>query len=385
MQKESKLKSKIGKILLIILLLAVGIVGGFFGGESIGRHIVESGNEKSLIPIIVLFLLLLYLAAFIQIIVHETGHLIFGKLSGYQFVSFRIGSFMFVSDQGKFKVKRFRLKGTGGQCLLMPPKPDNDYRYPFTMYNLGGVLANLTISLLCILISILLPMNYYVNMFFMIMFILGIFFTLMNGIPMRIGGIANDGFNLQSIKNEGEARRAFWLILMTNALISEGNRLRDMPSEWFEFDKSINLNNTMLCSIGVLRCSYLEDLKLFDQARELCEFLVTHSDGILTMQKNELRCELMFYEIIGLCREEEVEKIYSNDLKKYIKITSSYISRRRLLYAYELLVKNDPLKAGKQLEAFEKISKTFPYKSEIESERERLSLIKEKADNRRNI
>ena len=38
----------------------------------------------------------MYAAMFIQLVIHEAGHLVFGLLSGYRFSSFRIFSFMWI-------------------------------------------------------------------------------------------------------------------------------------------------------------------------------------------------------------------------------------------------------------------------------------------------
>ena len=66
-----------------------------------------------------LLILVMYVCMFIQIVIHEAGHLVFGRLTGYEFVSFRIGSFMWIKEEGKLKLKRYSLAGTGGQCLMI--------------------------------------------------------------------------------------------------------------------------------------------------------------------------------------------------------------------------------------------------------------------------
>ena len=56
------------------------------------------------------------LAAYLQIVLHEAGHLVCGLMSGYRFVSFRVGSItLFKDGDGKLRFKRFKLAGTGGQ------------------------------------------------------------------------------------------------------------------------------------------------------------------------------------------------------------------------------------------------------------------------------
>jgi len=56
------------------------------------------------------FLLSRFLGAvFFHIILHEAGHLVGGLLSGYKFISFRVGSFALVRRDGKFVRKSYRV------------------------------------------------------------------------------------------------------------------------------------------------------------------------------------------------------------------------------------------------------------------------------------
>ena len=92
-------------------------------------------------------LLGMYAAIFVQLIIHEAGHLVFGWLSGYQFSSFRIFSFMWVKEDGKLRLRRLSIAGTGGQCLMSPPNMA-DGRIPLVLYNLGGSIMNIIAGLL---------------------------------------------------------------------------------------------------------------------------------------------------------------------------------------------------------------------------------------------
>lgn len=136
--------------------------------------------------------------------------------------------------------------------------------------------------------------------------------------------------------------------------------------------------NTVICHMGIVKCEYLHNKKQFDDEKEMCEFLLKNAPGITENNKNELRCKLLFCEIIGLCRKDEIDRIYTEQLKKYIEATSSYISRRRLMYAYALLVEHNDENAQKELATFEKLSKTYD-RVEIEDEQEMITLINEKS------
>lgn len=82
----------------MVFFVLIGAVCGFFMARYIGWG---SGADKALpekiLSLIGLFLGM-YVAIFVQLIIHEAGHLVFGLLSGYAFGSFRIFSFMWVKE-----------------------------------------------------------------------------------------------------------------------------------------------------------------------------------------------------------------------------------------------------------------------------------------------
>ena len=156
---------------------------------------------------VVLFSVLSFLLALpLQIIFHEGGHLLAGLLTGYKFVSFRILNITFINSGGKIAVKRFKIAGTGGQCLLSPSeKPVEEINA--TWYNAGGFLANLLLSGGALYLSVLYDAA-LAKTFLFIFALTGIFFAILNGIPFKVGGIPNDGYNLKMLHNNLESRKA---------------------------------------------------------------------------------------------------------------------------------------------------------------------------------
>ena len=100
-------------ILAAALLLAFLYAGTRWGVED------EIGPKLMLLVVVSA---LLFSAILLESIIHETGHFIFGKLTGYRFCSFRVQNFMWVKQDGKLRLKRLSLVGTGGQCLMVRRK-----------------------------------------------------------------------------------------------------------------------------------------------------------------------------------------------------------------------------------------------------------------------
>ena len=324
---------------------------------------------------IVLYIFIFYFAFIIQIIIHEAGHLIFGLLSGYEFISFRVGSITIVKDQEKFKLKKFKIKGTGGQCL-MTPKTNNYEEINYVLYNLGGILMNFIASIICLLILMLVDTNQYIKVMLSEFILIGVICVISNGIPMKLGGISNDGYNTMSISRDKFIKYCFYIQLKVNGLLSKGMRFKDMPIEWFNVKEGADLNNHLVTFLKIMEANYYQDKLDFNLAKECYENILDNAPNIIKLYENEIKCELLFYEILN-GNMEKVDELYTKELRNYIKITDCYISRKRLMYVYNLIVLKDKKKADKVLGEFEKLKNSYPIKGDIESEEEIMNFILE--------
>ena len=189
----------------------VGVIGVrvlVLGDSFDGLHskFAETGMLET-VGISLLAILILLFSIFLQVLLHEGGHLVCGLATDYRFVSFRIFNLTFIRKDGKLCIKRFSLAGTGGQCLLTPPeRPLEDI--PTTLYNLGGVLANLLTAILAFLPLLTVDGLPYLLKFFLLMLsLIGILLAGMNGIPMKMGGIGNDATTCACFSRTARASR----------------------------------------------------------------------------------------------------------------------------------------------------------------------------------
>lgn len=343
--------------------MVLGFLMGIILGELADKQITRQFSFVSI-------MIALILGVGLQIIVHESGHLIAGLISGYKFSSFRIGSLVWISVDGKVKLKKYSISGTVGQCLMIPPE-NRGYDYSVILYNLGGVIMNVIVSAILVIPAILL----HSSEIFVVSFV-GIFFAVVNGIPMKPSGVANDGANAMSFKKDELARQAFDSQLRCNALLMRGVRMKDMPKKWFDLPEKYRLTNMHTGTILYMQIIRDMDMCEFEVAKEKIIWVLDNVKGLLGLYKNELKCELMFCYIVS-GEYEEAEKLYEYDIKKYVQSTATMISRKRQMYAYYMLVEKDEKKAAKELKAFNSIKKTHPYKGDIDSEKELLGIVGE--------
>lgn len=382
-KKEKNIKREkninIPTIIIVIVSLIVGGILGYLTSD--GLHSDNTVNDVSFLDSILPTLVTILCAVisyYVQIIIHEGGHLVFGLLSGYKFQSFRIRSLMITIDNGKLKFKRFKLTGTDGQCLMCPPDLV-DGKLPVTLYNFGGAIMNFISSLIFGLLFFLFKDNYIAISFFLPLTFFGLAFAFINAFPVHTKNIDNDGYNAISLRKNKEAMYAFWLQLKINALNTEGIRLKDMNKDWFRFPKDEDLNNSITATIAVFTCNYLMDCHEFKEAAEHIKYYLERETAMAGIYRYLLTCDYMYIELISKNRHDIIDDLVTNDFLKFIHSMSNYPSIIRTKYVYSLFYDHDKKKADIYLKRFEKVSKTYPYKTDIASEKELMEIAKSKA------
>ena len=314
-----------------------------------------------------------YAAFFFHIIVHEAGHLVFGLLTGYRFSSFRIASLLLLKENGKWKWKRLSIVGTGGQCLMAPPDL-KDGKMPLVLYNLGGSLINTLTGALFLLGYLIWSEIPLLSPLLLIFAAVGFIIALMNGIPLRMGTVDNDGYNAFALSKNKEATEAFWVQLKVAEQTAKGVRLRDMPDEWFTVPTDEAMKNSMVAVRGVFACNKLMDEEKFEQADALMAHLLEIESGMVGLQRSLLICDRIFAELIGENRGDVIGCMLTKEQLAFMKAMKSYPSVIRTQYALALLSEKDPEKAETLKNELEKVARTYPYPHEIDSERELLRI-----------
>lgn len=359
------------KVTYIINIILLGLL---FGGIII---ITDSVNiSKNQIDILLIVgLLSIVISNYLHIIIHEAGHLIFGLLSGYKFVSFRIGNIMLIKIDNKLQFKKFSLVGTGGQCLMEPPKLVND-QIPVILYNYGGVIMNLIASIIAIIIAILLKdmplLEYSLKLFA----IIGIYAAATNGIPLK-ADVNTDGLNAILLTKNKAAQKAFWVQLMGNAEQTRGKRIKDMPDKWFYIPTEEEMKNDITSAVAVLYCNKLLDEHKFKEAKEAIIKVLKYKDNIIGMYRYLLKSDRIYCELLE-DNTEKAEKLLTESQKKFMKAMKTFPSVIRTEYAIAKILNKDTEKSIKILDEFEKLKKVYPYQADIESEEELINIIKNK-------
>lgn len=361
-EQKRKLKRTLGVIMAVWALAGAGVGFGMSmlaqrgGSTGAGTADVMSDGFGIYGNLFVFFV-----AWFIQIVIHEGGHLVFGLMSGYEFLSFRVGSLMVVKKDGKMSWKRYSIQGTGGQCVMRPPVREKDGTFPYMLYNMGGAILNFATAAMSGAIGAM-AHGSMGGEFCLIFAGAGILMGIINGVPMRLS-INNDGMNAKMMKKDSMAREAFYVQLDLNAKCSDGVRLKDMGEEFYSLPKDADLSELLVGYQKLLAYDYYAECYDFNKANACIEELEAVKDKMADYLKNAVGVERLFLLILADAPKELIA-FYYESLKDSAFKAKHDLAAKRVLFAYELLVNKNEDAAERVKKDFDKLVLKFPVEGE---------------------
>ena len=370
---------KVKKVLIgIVIPLLIGCGVGLLCAVLAMQVLPEDAADSAYFINLGLMLVLMAVSMWLHTILHEGGHLIFGLMTGYRFCSFRIGKVMIAMQDGRLRLSRMHIAGTGGQCLMTPPEMV-DGRMPYALYNLGGVIANAAAAAIGLAVFLLTGMQSVWNAFPLMMAVTGFATALLNGIPMS-GAVSNDGANCAAVAKDPNALEALRMQLVINERITAGVRPKDMPEEWFRVPEGADMKNPLIAARGIFAEARLLDAGCYDEAWTMTKQLLNGHDGVAGVQRALLTVDAVYLALVVERDADKAKKLLDKPTGKIMKAMAMQPSVIRTEYALALLADHDEKKAQNALERFEKAAGMHPYTCEIESERELIAYAQRLAE-----
>lgn len=367
--------------LYYLIWIIIGGALGFFFVEF--YTILGYPLENFTVAEFAVMVIILLLTFFLQIFLHEFGHLLFGLLSGYHFLSFRFFDIMLVKQNQKLVFRKLHIDSTAGQCLMIPPEPKNG-EIPATLYNMGGVIMNLVSSF----IGVIFLYKYFddssLSLWLFSFIVIGIVLALTNGIPIVSSTVVNDGTNALALQNNPAANRAFYLQMKMNVLQTNGITYREMPEEWFVLPDDSDMDNGLISTLAVYACSRMMEEKKFDEFIDTLNHYRSINCAFNAIHLQLMECDRLYIGILRGVTQDETDAQLSKAIKKTLKAMKSYPSVLRFQYTYHLFYDLDSAKAESIRRKFDIISRNYPYEGEIRVEKELMELAEETVKKCRN-
>ncbi|MBQ6559729.1 MAG: hypothetical protein IJL85_02765 [Erysipelotrichaceae bacterium] len=361
MKKGNKKNGVLMGILMMLGCLPSGLLIGMIGSRA----------GIDIFPIYLLFLLSMGIALILQTALHEAGHMVFGLLTGFRFLSYRVLSLIISKEDGKLKLSRFSIPGTIGQCLMGTPAVRE--KKPYWFYNAGGLIFNGIFMVINYLIAFF-SKDPYLAIFAAANGMYDLIMLIGNGIPFDGNGIANDGKNIQEMKSHPEAINTFYHMLDINEMMMKGGRSRDISDEMIDLREETLHTGSIGTANLLWKENKLMDEHRFSEAEELIRDILSKDYSLLDYHRKMLLTDQKYIDCLNGCFEDITDK----QTTKYLEGSrKSVLSVIRYFYVRALYLK-DEKEIEKNRQAFVAFEKNYPFQGEYQGEKELIAIAEEK-------
>ncbi|MGP6138821.1 hypothetical protein [Jeotgalibaca sp. A127] len=316
----------IHRLFVLIAMLALGV--GYLYGN--GLTFQTLADNVPFVQMVIVILIAVY-TGYVHIFLHEFGHYVFGKMTGYELVYFQMPNFRYEVKTKQFQKLSTRVPGLMGQCLMKPPIKGNYNEKPYFLYLAGGLIVNFLTAMLFYLGSFILPVPISFTLFALSLppFLL----FLMNIVPLGF----TDGSVIREIRKSEVSKKLYFKQLELSALFEEGKTFSEIPEEYFSEVKDGTYGQSRLGEY-VLLIAYqraLSELN-FERADQLLGAYQEKWHYLSSPYRQMLASELLFcHAIFG--RKEAAETLMEQ-IKAYPVLLGYYNRSQRTQVAYKFFV-----------------------------------------------
>lgn len=201
----------------------------------------------------------------LTVLIHETGHLVFGKMSGYRLMGFAVSGLMFRNG----KIKRYPAKRLSfGQCFMCTDNMDKDPKKLIA----GGCIVNLVLGTMLVVFAVLtLGLDSEKGVWRLMLIAVPALINIVMGLTNLFGGSPMSDGNTLKEAREPEGRQMYNRIMMITAHLLDGRAFSEMPEELFTWS-----GDRYTCSLAAELSMYgyyrkFEQLKDFNGFKSLME------------------------------------------------------------------------------------------------------------------
>lgn len=335
MKSKKKRKSvlnrfeKIGSFLVALLIVVFSY--GY------GDHFYSKIFELDPLLIFALGVLFTFLSVFVLAFIHEIGHMLFGLLCGFEFISFRVGNIMLLRKDGKLTITKDSIPGTAGDCRMAPPELVEGKILPFILNLSGGIAFNL-LSAVIFAIPVFSRIDAPIFLLFCFVFVIMNLLSAVINISPRADYMPTDGYYVRQILKDKTSLRAIWINMKILEASNKGVRLCDMPDEWFELSDSDLGDGVMLDNYHALACERMCLQHRYDEVTSLIDSTFNAESKLMGV--TEISFAVMSFHIATINGNlDKAKTFFENHLEKYDKMMKKDVSYARVKYGYKLITK----------------------------------------------
>jgi len=244
---DKKKKKKITNLSIVISLGLLGAAFGYFGGQFL--FVTDKNIELPTFYIVVMILIFAF-SFIVSVAIHELGHLITGKLLGFQFYMYTVGPFMWIKEEDKVIYKWNKNFNLFGGVTICIPENNLRLRKKFLWYVAGGPFASFIFALIMFLSKSLtnpamgnnLTVIFINDVFQFHAFVSSLIF-IASIIPVRVSGLTSDGGRILTLAKNNAKTKIDLFLIKTHAYLNSGVRPAELQTADIEHYLNQELND----------------------------------------------------------------------------------------------------------------------------------------------
>ena len=321
-------------ITLLITVLAVFVVV-FVADGRYGSGAQDFFQQVTFMDMVIYLIIGALLSGFICTLVHELGHVIFGKANGFDFLSMTVWFFKLSKINGKFKFN-FVMMGDSAGSTEMIPKHTENLEKRFKNMTMGGIFLSSFLILIGVAVMIFNLSSMPLYCVFAMFLPIGLYCLFGNLLPVAEGGVMNDGAVLQGLKRQTDSVKVALGILAIHSQMYNGKTPAEIDEKlYFDLPQlpEDDLNFAILLNA---RYAYYLDKGDYENAKKVLERFLSLEDYLPKSYLYVGKAEAL-YAACTFDYNEDVADDLMYELEKYLNKNNGAAEIRTKL-AYILFV-----------------------------------------------
>ena len=270
-------------------------------------------------------------AGLIHTIVHELGHLIFGKINSFKFSSMVIWFFKWQKLGNKTAFSFVMFGEEAGYTEMIPTKEEcvDKGFYAMTM---GGLIGSVILTVLGVPALFIATLPRWLFMFWVMLIPIGIYFIFGTLLPCSTDGILNDGAVLYHLKKQTDNSKVMVNLLKIQANLYNGKTPSEID-ECLYFDlPQLAEDNPNFALLLNARYAYYLDKKDYDAVKQVTTRLLSLEEYLPKQYMYIFKTDAL-YNACTFDKNEQVADDLMYELEKYLNnINTATTVRVKLAY-----------------------------------------------------
>lgn len=283
-------------------------------------------------------LIVILSALLMAMMIHELGHLVVGKLSGYRLDSFTVSLLHIYKEEQMIKFKMRKLTPFNlliGHCGMITDQDFKNFN-PF-WFNFGGILFNLLMWIFSWVITENIQLNDFLMLCLRAIMLLNLTGAIMNLLPLKMFGQQTDGYNMIRGFHPID-RRSMYILNILESKLKKGKRYREFDIDLLFVDSGEKMNRFYVAYLVMIYALHLMDKGEHEGAMKELNRLDLK---LLPYEwRCEVKCEMLYDYLVRRCDETKYQTLYEDEeLKDFLQ--RSEATPKRVLAAYTWIVLGD--------------------------------------------